>query len=149
MKINLTLSTGYRKLAIAIAVTWALAWSGCQSYTSELQQTQTRTDETAIIGTLRTIAAAQRAYALSNGGTYGSFMQLAEGGFLDARFASENPEVQGYVLTMQASDTKFTCNADPVAEKPDGRHFYIDSDSTIIRVNPTTAARSSDPTFQP
>ena len=120
----------------------------CQSHTTSLQKTRTKADETAILGTLRTIATAQRAYALSTGGDYGSFQQLTESGFLDERFNSEKPVVQDYVLTMSAEGKEFSCNADPAGDQ-EGRHFYLDSTSPLIHVNPSKPASASDPVYQP
>lgn len=116
----------------------------CQTYTTGLKQSKTRGEETAVIGALRTIAIAQRAHAVSNGGEYGSFEQLAQNGFLDSRFNSEAPEVQGYVLTMTVGDKTFSCNADPAAGNEAENHYYIDSASGEIRVNATEPASASD-----
>jgi hypothetical protein len=139
-----------RQLAIVIAFSLFAfpLFPGCQSHTTGLQKSRTLADETAIIGTLHTIAAAQRAYAMSSGGDYGSFRRLTEGGFLDTRFASETPEVQGYRLTMATGDKEFRCNADPGPEQS-GRHFYMDSKSMLIRVNASQPATPSDPVYQP
>ena len=124
------------------------AFPGCQSYTTGLQKTRSNVDETAVIATLQTVATAQRAYAISNGGDYGSFEQLTEGGFLDSRFAAETPEVRGYTLTMATGDKEFRCNADP-SNDADGKHFYMDSKSSLIRVNPSQPATASDSVYQP
>ena len=125
----------------------------CQSYTSGLQQSVTRADETAASGTLQTIATAQQTYALSNGDNFGSFQQLVGGGYLDARFNSDKPVIKDYVLSMEvgrdAEGPFFRCNADPAdnSVKP-GRHFYIDQ-SRMLRANATQAATASDPVAQP
>ena len=137
-----------RSVAVDLTLLISVMLSGCQSYTTGLQKTRSNVDETAVIGTLQTVAAAQRAYAIGNGGDYGSFEQLTEGGFLDSRFASETPEVRGYVLTMTTGDKIFRCNADP-SDNADGKHFYMDSNSVILRVNPSKPATSADPVYQP
>lgn len=136
------------RFAIALTLFGSVLIVGCQSYTTGLQKTRTNVDETAVIATLQTVAAAQRAYSISNAGEYGSFEQLTEGGFLDSRFASETPEVRGYVLTMATDDKEFRCNADP-SNNADGQHFYIDSKSALIRVNPSQPATASDPVYRP
>jgi hypothetical protein len=136
-------------LGIIISLIICVTYLGCQPYTTGLQKGRTGADETAVIGALRAIATAQRAYAVSNGGDYGSFQQLAQNGFLDSRFNSEKPEVQDYVLTMSLGDKTFSCNADPAATgKPMGRHFYIDSASAEIRVNPSQPATEEDEPLQ-
>ncbi len=135
-------------LALVLCILALPLFLNCQSYTTGLQKTRTKADETAIIGTLRTIATAQRAYSVSTGGDYGSFSQLTENGFLDDRFGSEKPVVQDYELTMTAEGKEFRCHADP-ANQQEGRHFYIDSTSLLIRVNPSAPASASDPVYQP
>jgi hypothetical protein len=123
---------------------------GCQSYTTGLQKTRGGANVTAVIGALQTIAGAQRSYAISHDGDYGTFKQLSEDGFLDARFNSEAPQVQGYVLTMNVGEKTFSCNADPGASmEPPGKHFYIDSTTTQVHVNPDQPATADDPLLNP
>jgi hypothetical protein len=139
------------RLAILLLICFASL--SCQSYTTGLQQSVTRADETAATGTLRTIATAQQTYALSNGNDYGSFQQLVGGGYLDARFNSDKPVIKDYVLSMEvgreSEGSFFRCNADPAdtSVKP-GRHLYIDQ-STVLRANATQPATASDPVAQP
>lgn len=120
---------------------------GCQGYTTGLQKSRTATDETAVVATLQTVAKAQLSYAVNSGGDFGTFLQLTEQGFLDSRFASEKPKVRGYVLTMTTGDRKFSCNADP-DDGASGKHFYLDSESVLIRVHPSRPATASDPVYQ-
>jgi len=125
----------------------------CQSYSTGLQQSVAHADETAATGALRTIATAQQTYAISNGGNYGSFQQLSEGGHLDSRFNTENPVMKDYVLSMEVGQDSegpfFRCKADPTGNGTRaGRHFYIDQ-SRMLRVNGTQPATASDPIAQP
>ena len=136
-----------REMIIAGSLVLAVVL-GCQSYTTKLEKGATAADETAAISSLRTVAAAQATYAVQTDGNYGSFSQLTKQGLLDARFASENPEIRGYVLTLTTGNKKFSCNADP-ADEATGRHFYIDSDSAVLHVNPTRSADASDPVYEP
>jgi hypothetical protein len=118
---------------------------GCKPYTSNLQKSRARADEASIISALRTVALAQRGHALTNEGNYATFSQLSEGGFLDSRFSSDTPEVNGYVMTMTVGDKTFSCNADPkLSDDLKGRHFYVDSTSPLIRVNATQPASARD-----
>lgn len=128
----------------------------CQNYSTGLEQSVTRVDETVATGTLRTIASTQQAYSISNGGNYGTFQQLTDGGYLDTRFSSDHPaaptrQVKDYVLTLtvgtDSGGAYYRCNADPVAPKQ-GRHFYIDSSANALHSNPTQPASANDP-FQP
>jgi hypothetical protein len=128
-----------------IAVLMVSGSVGCKSYTSNLQKSEVRADEASVTATLRTIAQAQQAHALTNGGNYATFLQLAENGYLDSRFASDAPEVHGYVMTMTVGDKTFSCNADPTLSGDlKGRHFYVDSTSSLIRVNATQPASAKD-----
>lgn len=133
----------FRLAIITFAILACIASLSCQSYTAGLEQGVKRTDDAAAIGALHTIGVAQRTYSTSSGGTYGTFQQLSEGGYLDSRFNSSKPEVRDYVLIMDVHGDSFSCNADPATGKT-GRHFYIDSASSDIHVNPNGPASASD-----
>jgi hypothetical protein len=143
----------FRFAVLALTLLISFASLSCQSYTTGIQQTVTRADETAATGTLQTIATAQQTYALSNGDNYGTFQQLCEGGYLDARFNSDKPSIKDYVLSMEvgrdADGPFFRCKADPADNsiKP-GRHLYIDQ-SRVLRANATQPATASDPAAGP
>lgn len=126
----------------------ALLCSGslaCKSHTTELQKSQSRGDEASVISAMRTVTLAQQGHAVTNSGNYAGFVQLAEGGYLDSRFSSDAPKMNGYVLTMTLSDKSFSCNADPAASSDlKGRHFYVDSSSPLIRVNANQPASVND-----
>jgi hypothetical protein len=147
----------FRTAVLVASALICLVSLSCQSYTSGLTTSVTRVDETVATGTLRTIASAQQAYSVSNGGNYGTFQQLFEGDYLDARFRSENPaastrQLKDYMFTMAVGSDSggpyFRCNADPVAPK-EGKHFYIDSSANALHGNPTQAASAVDPLVQP
>ena len=121
----------------------------CQQYSAGLQKGSSRAEETSAIGTLRTIAQAQTTYSITNSGQYSGFEQLSEAGLLDSRFNQTNPELHGYVFTMKA-DGSYSCNADPApTSNLGGRHFYIDSSGTEIRVNATQPATDRDEVLRP
>lgn len=143
----------FRLAVLALTLTVSLASFSCQTYTSGLKQSLASADEAAATGTLRTIAVAQQTYATSNNNEYGTFQQLCDGGYLDARFNSDKPAIKDYVLTMEVGrESKgpfFHCHADPAgASAQTGRHFYVDA-STVLRVNPSTPATATDPVAQP
>ena len=137
---------------LVVVILVALNSIACQSYSTGLQQSVARADETAATGALRTIATAQQTYAVTNGGSYGSFPQLCAGGYLDGRFNSEKPVLKEYVLMMDTgtdgNGPYFHSIAEPTGTGPQaGRHFYIDQTS-ILRVNPNQAASGADPATQ-
>jgi Tfp pilus assembly protein PilE len=134
---------------IALLFAVCLSFSACQTYTTGLKQDVARANELAALAALHAIALAQQTYSVSNGGKYGTLRQLVEGGFLDPNIS--NSEKKDYVFTIavgqKAGEEFYSCNADP-KDKP-GRHFYLDSTSRELHVNPTKPATSTDPTYQP
>ena len=145
------------RLIIPLSLVACVALLSCQSYTTTLTQSPGRVDEVATISTLHSIARAQLAYSVSNGGAYGTFEQLSEGGYLDSRFNSSKPVLYGYTLTMSAtpksSDSgafSYSCSADPKSvPNAKGRHFYIDSSSQEVHANATQPATVNDELVQP
>lgn len=105
-------------------------------------------DEISAIQTVRTIATAENQLKAVRG-SYGDFEALTQAGYLDSRFASRTPDVQGYRFTVSASDAEFTLNADPQvteAHPTTGtRHFYLDNSDNAVHANPTQAASKTDP----
>ncbi|MFN2491684.1 MAG: hypothetical protein ABR501_02225 [Pyrinomonadaceae bacterium] len=146
-----------RVSVIAVSILGSVLSLACQPYTSGLQQSVGKTDEISAIAAMHSIVAAQRTYSLSNGGDYGTFQQLSAGGFLDSRFNSSRPELKDYVFTMEviqksANDSAggFSCNADPKRDGPQaGRHFYVDSTTPEIHVNPSQKATAQDAVLAP
>lgn len=140
----------FRILILAPTVLLCIASLSCQTYTTGLQQSVARADETAATAALHTIAVAQRTYSASNGGDFATFQQLCEAGYLDSRFNSSQPSVKDYVLTMEVKPGFYSCNADPIRTGPQaGKHFYIDSTSSELHVNPSESATAKDPIAQP
>lgn len=140
-----------RLLTGMIALVSCLIFVSCQTYTNSLVESTNRVDETVAISTLRSIDTAQKLYSVTHEGNYGTLAQLSEAGYLDARFKQDKP-LKDYVLTLNlksasAGGPSYSCVADPAAGRP-GRHFYIDSNSSTIHVNPTQPASQSDPTIQ-
>jgi hypothetical protein len=145
-----------RLVLIVCLFSAGFALPACQSYTTTLVESPGRVDERVAISTLRSIAQAQTAYSLTHSGAYGSFEQLIADGHLDSRFSSGQPKVGGYVLSMTVSnpssgvDNSYHCNADPdPSVKAAGRHFYLGSNSSELRMNATKPATASDEAFRP
>jgi hypothetical protein len=141
---------------IALLVAACIGFTSCQTYTTGLQQGSARADEGAAMAHMRAITRAQTAYSISNPGDYGTFEQLAAGGYLDSRFNTSQPKYYGYVFTMKvspksgSSEGSYGLYADPdPALKASGRHLYFDSSSSQIHVNATQQASASDGTVEP
>ena len=142
-----------RQVVLGLLAVVTLFLSGCQSYTEGLKRSVDRTDETVAIAALRNISTAQRTYSVSHEGEYGTLAQLVEAGYLDSRYGSSKP-LKEYVLTLTVSqksegspEGSYSCTADPDSGLQ-GRHFYIDSVSGVIRANETRQASASDPPIQ-
>ena len=140
----------------ALIILLSVIFAGCQTYTSGLVQTAARADEAVVLSNLRAIITAENAYNASSG-SYGTFEQLTNGGFLDSRFKGERPSLSQYAYTIAVSEksettgtTSYTCNADPerTGDRA-GRHYYIDSTSNDIHVNATQPASATDGTIKP
>src|SRR3984893_18537198 len=89
-----------RYLMSAVLLLGSCAALACQSYTSGLEQSTTRVDETAVISAIHTIATAQRTYSISNSGSSATLQQLVQGGSLDSRFDSDKTKIKDYVKAM-------------------------------------------------
>ena len=94
-------------------------------------------------------------YNSKNRAGYGTFEQLAQGGYIGAQFKGDPPVVDGYIFRMTITPKSgtqpplFQVNADP--QKPTGltatggQYFYIGSDSGNVRVNQEKPAGAEDP----
>ena len=145
-----------RFLFFTLLLIACLATLNCQTYTTGLVQGDARADENAALANLRAISRAQTAYNISNPGDYGTFEQLATGGYLDERFNNSKPRFYGYVFTMSVNpksgsrEGSYGLRADPdPAQKASGRHFYLDSSSGVIHVNTAQPASASDGPLEP
>ena len=146
-----------KSFLLVLMVLGCVASLSCQSYSTGLQQSVARADETAARAALHAIAVAQQTYSVTNGGEFGTFQQLCEGGYLDSRFNSSQPAVKDYLLTMEVAPKTegkaegfYSCNADPVSSAAKiGTHFYIDSTSSQLHANPNGPASAKDAVVQP
>ncbi|HYE14093.1 MAG TPA: prepilin-type N-terminal cleavage/methylation domain-containing protein [Pyrinomonadaceae bacterium] len=140
------------ELMIVISIIGILVAIGIPAWQSSVRST----NEAAALSHLQRIATAQVTfYNTKNRSGYGTFDQLSSGGYLDARFTSDTPVVDGYVfkMTLTPKSTNqppgFGVNADP--QKATGltatgsQFFYIGSDSGGTRANPERPATAEDP----
>lgn len=140
------------ELMIVIAIIGILIAVGVTGWKAAVRAA----NEAAAIKTLRTIAEQQMLYYNSHQrSSFGSFDEMLKENLLDTRFAGTTPVVDGYVFQMRvipkstSTQPGFAINSDPqVTEGVSAtgkNHFYLDSDSNTIHVNPAQPATISDP----
>ncbi|MBP7865435.1 MAG: hypothetical protein KA419_05750 [Acidobacteria bacterium] len=93
-----------------------------------------RVSEASTAAMLRNIASAQVAYSskLSNEGQYGSFADLAGQGFLDSRFKSEEPVIDGFQFSLSTDGKLFTCAAVGTEDNA-GKRYFINNDLVVCK----------------
>ncbi len=140
------------ELMIVIAIIGILIAVGVTGWKAAVKSA----NEAAAIKTLRTIAEQQMLFYNSHQrSTFGSFDEMLKENMLDTRFAGTTPVVEGYIFAMRvipkstSTQPGYAINADPqVTEGVSAtgkNHFYLDSDSNIIHVNPSQPATITDP----
>ncbi|MGH9932146.1 MAG: prepilin-type N-terminal cleavage/methylation domain-containing protein [Pyrinomonadaceae bacterium] len=140
------------ELMIVIAIIGILIAVGVTGWKAAVKSA----NEAAAIKTLRTIGEQQMLFYNSHQRTtFGTFDEMLKENMLDTRFAGTTPVVEGYVFQMRvipkstSTQPGYAVNADPqVTEGVSAtgkNHFYFDSDSNTIHVNPTQPASASDP----
>jgi prepilin-type N-terminal cleavage/methylation domain-containing protein len=140
------------ELMIVIAIIGILIAVGVTGWKAAVKSA----NEAAAIKTLRTIAEQQMLYYNSHQrSSFGTFDEMLKENMLDSRFAGTTPVVEGYLFQMRiipkstSTQPGYAVNADPqVTEGVSAtgkNHFYLDSDSNTIHVNPTQPATVSDP----
>ena len=140
------------ELKIVIAIIGILVGVGIPAYQAIMRSA----NETAAIGTLRTLANDQRLYYKQHqGNAYGTFDQLIADVELDKKFAGDAPIVSGYIFKITLKEKAsgqpafYAINADP--QQSDGlgatgkNHYYLDANSDTIKINPQQPAGPEDP----
>ena len=108
-------------------------------------------NETATMQNMQTIGAVEVLYFNTHNRTYGTFDQLVAQEMLSSKFVGNPPVTDGYVLTLKLTGKQtdpgspFTLNGDPVDDDYGEKHFYFDSSSLALHVNPTKEAGPNDP----
>ncbi len=140
------------ELMIVIAIIGILIAVGVTGWRAAVRSA----NEAAAIKTLRSIAEQQMLYYNAHQrSSFGTFDEMLKENLLDTRFAGSSPVVDGYVYNMKvvpkstAQQAGYTVNADPQVSEGVGatgkNHFYVDSDTNTIHVNPNQPATVSDP----
>jgi type II secretory pathway pseudopilin PulG len=100
---------------------------------------------------LKTIAAVEIQYYNTHSRTFGTLDQLIKEEMLSSKFSGNSPAADGYVFILRLTQKisgqsgSYVLNADPQSNTTGGKHFYIDSTSPAIRVNPDQPAGATDP----
>ena len=106
-------------------------------------------DEAATIQNMKTIAAVEIQYYNTHKQTFGTFAQLVKEQMLTSKFSNDPPESDGYIFNLKVTPKtsnqpgSYTLNAD--SDNTGRRHFYLDSISPPIHVNPDRSANGRDP----
>jgi len=108
-------------------------------------------NEAATMQNMKTIAAVEIQYYNTHNRIFGTFDQLIKEQMLTSKFSGDPPAPDGYVLTLKATpgtrdrQSFYALNADPESANTGKSHFYIDSTSESIHVNPDEPAGATDP----
>ena len=112
-------------------------------------------NETSATKSIETIKTLQAQYASAHRGKFAAtFDELVDSVSLDPQFRGENPIVNGYLFTLNTTESPafYSVNADPeVAEgvaKTGNRHFYFDSTlGTSKSTDENRPATADDPSI--
>jgi len=140
------------ELMIVIAIIGILIAVGVTGWKAAVKSA----NEAAATQSLRTIASEQMLYYNAHQrSSFGTFDEMLKEGLLNSRFAGTTPVVEGYIFTMRVipksttTQPGYAVNADPQITEGVGatgkNHFYMDSNSNTIHVNPTQPATVADP----
>ncbi len=107
-------------------------------------------NEAATAQNMKTVSAVEIQYYLAHNRSFGTFEQLITEQMLTSKFNGNPPAVDGYVFNLQmiprtsSQLSSYRLNCDPSNVNSGRNHFYLDSTSATIHINPDQAARASD-----
>ena len=134
-------------LTLVVIVVIALIGANCSGW----QAAQRAGNEAATQQDLKTIAAVEIQYYNTHNRTFGTLDQLIKEKMLTSKFSGNPPAADGYVFKLNiisktsSQPTSYTVTADPQSDNTGKNHFYIDSNSSAIHINPDRPARATDP----
>ena len=134
-------------VAIGVFVLCLLVGSAIYGYRAAIRAG----NEAATVQNLKTIAAVETQYHQTHSRTFGTFRQLLSEQMLSRKFDGDPVATDGYVLTLIALPgnttvrSSYTVRADPLNRGQGTNHFYLNSESNQIRVNPEQPAGPDDP----
>jgi type II secretory pathway pseudopilin PulG len=139
-------------VAVPVLVVFAFLGLILGAAVSVWKAAQKAGNEAATIQNIKTIAAVEIEYYNAHNRSFGTFEQLIAEQMLSSKYASQG--VDSYVFTLKvvprASSrlSSYTLNCDPVSENTGRSHFYLDSTSATIHVNPDQIASANDPPLE-
>ena len=134
-------------LSLVLLVVVPLISTSCYGW----QAAQRAGNEAATQQDLKTIAAVEIQYYNTHNRTFGTLDQMIKERMLTSRFSGSPPTADGYVFNLNvipktsSQPTSYTLHADPQSAATGKNHFYIDSNSSTIHVNPDQPASATDP----
>ncbi len=108
-------------------------------------------NEAATMQNLKTIAAVEIQYYNAHNRTFGTLDQMIKERLLTSKFSGNPPIADGYVFNLNivpktsTQPTSYALNADPQSAGTGRNHYYVDSNSSAIHVNPDERASATDP----
>ena len=102
-------------------------------------------NETATVQNMKTIAAVEAQYFITHNRRFGSFDELMKEDMLSSKLAGSPPLADGYAFDLRIDGSSYKLNADPINDTYGKNHFYLDSTSPAIHVNPDHQAGPDDP----
>jgi hypothetical protein len=107
-------------------------------------------NETATIQNMQTIAAIEVQYFNTHNRTFATIDRLVAEDMMSSKFTGSPPSADGYVLTLKLTGktnpgSSYTLNSDPIDNDYGKNHFYLDSTSLVLHVNPDNQAGPNDP----
>lgn len=107
-------------------------------------------NEAATLQNLKTIAAVEIQYYNTHSRTFGTIDQLINETMLTSKFSGTPPAADGYFFILSVSPktvnqpSSYILKADPQSDNAGKNHFFIDSASLTIHVNPDRPAGPAD-----
>jgi type II secretory pathway pseudopilin PulG len=108
-------------------------------------------NEAATLQDLKTIAAVEIQYYNTHNRTFGTLDQLIKEQMLTSKFSGNPAVADGYFFRLNimprtsAQPSSYILNADPQSDNVGKNHFYLDSTSSTIHLNPNQPAGATDP----
>jgi hypothetical protein len=136
-----------KKILLALTIVFVAIFVALGVLGSYMHQAAERAgNETATTQNIKTIAAVEVQFFNTHDRTFATIDQLVQADMLSMKFAAHPPVADGYLLTLKLNKPdEYSLAADPVDRSSGRNHFYFDSASEQIHVNPDDPAGPNDP----